>query len=156
MLIISFYYNCQHQMNTSLSKILTSDEKIIIETSPSRTATLISVALFVIIGFVLLFVLIGPIFWVFAVIYYVTEMSKIYVVTDKRVVAKEGILSPKVVSINLNQITDVTVKQNFGEHFIDNMGNIHVNTAGTGTHELVMQRISNPYGILQKINELRA
>lgn len=142
-------------MNTDLTKILVGDEQVIIKTSPSKKATLLSVALFIIIGFILLFLLIGPIFWILAVAHYITEMSRLYVVTNKRVISRHGVLSPQITSVNLNQITDVTVSQNFGEHLIDNIGNIRINTAGSGVHEMIMKNVSDPHSILQKINELR-
>ncbi|WP_342243230.1 PH domain-containing protein [Pseudomonas sp. OTU5201] len=92
----------------------------------------------IVIGFLLLTLLIGVLFWIVAAIrYFTTELA----ITNKRVIAKTGLISRTSIEINLSKIESVQVKQSiFGRIF--NYGSILV--SGGGYPQAPIPGISNP------------
>lgn len=80
----------------------------------------------------------GLLFWLVAIIrYFTTELA----VTNKRVIAKTGLISRKTIEINLRKIESIRVDQSIlGRIF--NFGSIIV--AGAGTPQAPVLGISSP------------
>ncbi len=80
----------------------------------------------------------GLLFWIAAaIIYFTTEL----VITNKRVIAKKGLISRSTIEINLNKIESIQIKQGIlGRIF--NFGSIVV--AGAGNPQAPICSISKP------------
>lgn len=103
----------------------------------------------IILGFILLPVFIGPIFWIWAAIrYYTTEIA----ITNKRVIAKFGLIQRKTVEMNLNRVESVQVDQGIlGRIF--NYGSILV--SGAGDPKTPVPGISAPLSFRKKVFEVQ-
>jgi len=65
------------------------------------------------------------------------------IVDKHKLERSSGIFSTHETSAYYNKITDITVKKNlFGKML--NFGDLHINTSGTITHEIVFKSISHP------------
>lgn len=98
-----------------------------------------SLAPLLLVGFVLLgFMGLGLIFWAIAAIrYFTTELA----ITNKRVIAKFGLISRSTIELNLQKIESIQVNQGiFGRMF--NFGSIVV--AGAGNPKAPIPGISRP------------
>ena len=110
-------------MSSYIQGALIKDEKIIYEGHVS----LWSLAPLIVLGFFLLVIFIGPIFWVIAYIRYkTTELA----FTNKRVIAKFGFISRQTVELNIAKVESIQVNQgilgrifNFGTLVISGAGN---------------------------------
>lgn len=83
------------------------------------------------------------------------KVANAYAFTNDRILVHKGWLSTKLVSTEYQKITDVTVHEPFFSRIISKSGSITINTAGTGTHEIVLKNVQNPYEIKKKLDELR-
>lgn len=92
----------------------------------------------IILGALLTPLLIGPVFWLIAFIrWWTTELA----ITNKRVIAKFGLISRKTVEISLHKIESIQVDQGIlGRIF--NFGSIVV--AGAGNPQAPVPGISEP------------
>jgi len=81
--------------------------------------------------------------------------SNAYCLSDKRILIHRGWLSTHLISIDYNKITDVSVKEPFFERLILKTGNLSVNTAGTGTQEVILTHIESPYEIKKRLDSIR-
>jgi len=68
-----------------------------------------------------------------------------YLVTDKRVVVKTGLIGQSIVSADYSKITDVTVNQGILGRLILRTGTIVLNTAGTDTGEVALKWVNDPF-----------
>ncbi|MBI2329829.1 PH domain-containing protein [Candidatus Daviesbacteria bacterium] len=68
-----------------------------------------------------------------------------YLVTDKRVVLKKGLIGQSTVSADYSKITDVTVQQGILGRLILHTGTIVLNTAGTDLGEVILKWVQNPF-----------
>lgn len=68
-----------------------------------------------------------------------------YLVTDKRVVLKEGLIGQSTVSADYSKVTDVTVKQGILGRLLLHTGTIIVNTAGTDVAEVELKWVQDPF-----------
>lgn len=122
-------------MGSYVQSALTNGEKIAYEGKVS----LWSLAPLFIIGLLLLpFWGIGLLFWISAAIkYFTTELA----ITNKRVIAKFGLISRTTIEINIQKIESIQVNQGIlGRIF--NFGSIVV--AGAGNPQAPVPGISNP------------
>jgi uncharacterized membrane protein YdbT with pleckstrin-like domain len=97
-----------------------------------------SLAHLIILGFLLLPVGVGLVFWLVAYIRYkTTELA----VTNKRVIAKFGFISRHTVELNINKVESIQVIQSvLGRIF--NFGSLII--AGTGSQQAPIPGISAP------------
>lgn len=105
-----------------------------------------------IIAFVL-FALLIVFFW-FVFIFY-TKVSNVFSFTNKRILIHRGWLNTKIISVDYDKITDVIIIQPFIEKLLFKTGEMKINTAGTGSHEIVLRHISEPYEIKKKLDLIR-
>lgn len=68
-----------------------------------------------------------------------------YLVTDKRVIVKKGLIGQSTVSADYSKITDVTVQQGILGRLILHTGTIVLNTAGTDTGEIILKWVQDPF-----------
>ncbi|MBI4022026.1 MAG: PH domain-containing protein [Candidatus Andersenbacteria bacterium] len=74
-----------------------------------------------------------------------------YAITDRRVLAREGVLHKRFVTVELRSITDVTVNESLLERLFTKTGTIGVNTAGSPQIELFYHHIRRPFNVRQDI-----
>lgn len=92
----------------------------------------------IILGFIFLFGLIGILFWIAAAIrYFTTELA----ITNKRVIAKFGLISRSTIEINLQKIESIQVNQGILGRIFD-YGSIVV--SGAGNPQAPIPGISKP------------
>lgn len=108
----------------------------------------------IVLGFLLISVLIGALFWIAAFLRYIsTEMA----VTNKRVIAKVGFITRKTVELNLLKVESIQVDQGLLGRLFD-YGTIVV--AGAGTPQAPVAGISSPLAfrsaVLQTQEEVAA
>lgn len=68
-----------------------------------------------------------------------------YAFTTHRILAKQGWLNPHTISISYNHITDVSTDEHFLERVLIGSGDLIVNSAETGIHEVVLAHIEAPH-----------
>ncbi len=93
-------------------------------------------------------VLLIPVFLIGFVLIALSLYRKItlkYLITDKRVIFKKGLIGQSTVSADYSRITDVTVEQGILGRILLHTGTIHLNTAGGDVKELELKWIQNPF-----------
>lgn len=80
--------------------------------------------------------------------------SKAYLLTDRRVLIKEGIFSLSLTSAPLDKITHITVKEDFIFKKLYNVGDIVIHTAGPTPVEINLLKVSSPMEVKNLIEEL--
>jgi uncharacterized membrane protein YdbT with pleckstrin-like domain len=83
------------------------------------------------------------------------KVANAYAFTDHRVLIHKGWLSTKLISTEYQKITDVIIIEPFLSRVFLKAGSIGINTAGTGSEEIVLRYVENPYEIKKKLDELR-
>jgi membrane protein YdbS with pleckstrin-like domain len=82
------------------------------------------------------------------------EMIKTeYVITNKRVYAKTGLLSRKATDASFDKITDASISQSFSGRLFG-YGDVRINTAGTQTYEIIFKGVPNPMLVRSKIKSV--
>ncbi|MDD5112148.1 MAG: PH domain-containing protein [Candidatus Altiarchaeota archaeon] len=80
--------------------------------------------------------------------------KKRYFVTTERVKSENGFLSRTVRDAELDKIQDTMVRQNFLGRLL-NYGDLYFSTAGSGSYEIVFEKVADPEGLKTKIRELK-
>ncbi len=122
-------------MNSYVDQTLIGDEAVTYRARVSRW----SLAPLILAGIILLpLVGIGVLCWTWAfVVYVTTELA----VTDKRVIAKTGLVQRRTIEMFLEKVESVQVDQSvLGRIF--NYGSVTI--SGTGTHNAPFHNISDP------------
>ena len=83
------------------------------------------------------------------------KVANAYAFTDKRVLIHRGWLSTKLISVDYDKITDVSVEEPFLDRLITKTGHLSVNTAGTTFHEVILKHIQKPYEIKKRLDSFR-
>lgn len=68
-----------------------------------------------------------------------------YAVTSKRVLFREGVLQKRYVTIDMQSITDISVRESFFERLLTHTGTIGINTAGSPGIELRYKHVKHPF-----------
>lgn len=136
----------KYKMNKEYSKFLSPDEKIVkvlgIATSQFVWDLFWSIILLpVLIGF----------YFLIAAIY--RKLTIRYLISDKRVIVKTGLIGQSTVSANYNKITDITVRQGIIGRVLLHTGTIFLDTAGSDEKEVVLEWINNPFEVKNFIYE---
>jgi membrane protein YdbS with pleckstrin-like domain len=92
-------------------------------------------------------------FVIFFNIFYI-KISNEFLLTDKKMIIKNGWLNTEVKTVHYDQITDISVKQSFFDKILGS-GTISVSTAGDVGYEIVLNHISRPYEIKRFLGEMR-
>jgi uncharacterized membrane protein YdbT with pleckstrin-like domain len=81
--------------------------------------------------------------------------SRLYALTNHRIMISKGIFTEKFTGAVYSKITDAGLEQSFWNKIL-NVGTIDVNTAGGDNMELVFEDISRPIDVKRKISDLQA
>jgi uncharacterized membrane protein YdbT with pleckstrin-like domain len=84
------------------------------------------------------------------------KQSKKYILTDRRIIIKDGVLSIKLTSAPYDKITHIIVKQDFIKRISYGIGDIKIHTAATGPTpvEIDITDIDDPMEVKNLIEEL--
>lgn len=77
-----------------------------------------------------------------------------YVITNKRVHCKYGLIKRVASQAEHNKITDTSLRQSFFGRIL-NYGNVGINTAGGAHFEIAFIGIQDPKSIIAKVNNVR-
>ncbi len=80
--------------------------------------------------------------------------SLTYILTDRRVVLKDGIFSVKTTSVPYDKITHIKVKQTFLNRISYDLGDITIHTAGPTPVEIDLIKVQAPMKVKNLIEEL--
>jgi len=139
-------------------KTLSNDEKVEFEFSIGKGYTKGWLIVWVIISFPLLFSFgLGIIVFLIALFYfkYYLKVSNAYAFTNKRVLIHRGWLSTHTTSIDYQKITDVHIREPFFDRVITHTGSIAINTAGSGSLEVILRNVEEPYEIKKRLDALK-
>jgi uncharacterized membrane protein YdbT with pleckstrin-like domain len=75
--------------------------------------------------------------------------------SNRRIIIHKGWLSTYTVSVDYEDITDVSVDESFFNRIFTRSGHLIVNTAGTHAHEVVLENVDRPYELKKKLEEIR-
>ncbi|MBL4853475.1 MAG: PH domain-containing protein [Robiginitomaculum sp.] len=130
-------------MGSYIQNSLMRDEKVIYEGKVSIWSL---IPLFII-GLITIMFFVGIIFWVIAILRYMTTELAF---TNKRVIAKTGFISRKTIELNLAKVESVQVQQGIiGRIF--NYGSLII--SGAGNPQTPISGISSPMSFRQSLNE---
>lgn len=134
-----------------LEKSLSKNEVIVNDVKLTKLALIpqgISASIFILLGLIQPFLLIGLIIPGWYVLYFFTVEQ---IVTNKKVAKKTGILSRKTDEMRLNKIESVEYKQSILGRVL-NYGNVFVK--GSGTTKLKLEYVCKPKEVKKSIDEL--
>lgn len=158
---------------TIWDKILSKDEEVEYEFSIGLKFRLLGLLVFVLMSLAvvifglltpiqteqisLIIILFGIALFIFALFYFLfyLKISNVYAFTNRRVLVYRGWLSTSLISINYENITDVTVRERFFEKLITGTGDVVIDTAGTSDFEVVLVSIAAPYEVCKKLENIR-
>jgi len=104
-------------------------------------------------GYGLLLGLIGACVVGYLKVKYISASNK-YMLTTRRVIIKQGLLTASITSALFDKITHIDIDQSFFDKFIMREGNIIINTAGTNSRELVLSHVAHPVELKNLIEKL--
>ena len=93
-------------------------------------------------------VLLIPVFFIGLFLIAISLYRKItilYLITDKRVIVKKGLIGQSTISADYSQITDVSVEQGILGRLILHTGTIVLDTAGTDLAKVQLKWVENPF-----------
>jgi len=96
-------------------------------------------------------ILIGLPFWLKLIH---LKHSKTYILTDRRVVVKDGVFSTKLTSAPYDKITHITVREDFLTKISYGVGDITIHTAGPTPVEIDLIKVQEPMRVKNLIEEL--
>ncbi len=77
-----------------------------------------------------------------------------YLLTTRRVIIREGIISLKITSVLYDKITHIEVDQGFTDRFFLHHGTIIINTAGGGEDLLTLKYVAYPVEFKNRLERL--
>ncbi|MBI4099925.1 PH domain-containing protein [Candidatus Microgenomates bacterium] len=80
--------------------------------------------------------------------------SKTYLLTDRRVLIKDGVFSIKITTAPYDKITHITVREDFFKKISYGIGDITIHTAGPTPVEIDLIKVQNPMRVKNLIEEL--
>ncbi len=80
--------------------------------------------------------------------------SKTYILTDRRVLIKDGVFSIKITTAPYDKITHITVREDFFKKLSYGIGDITIHTAGPTPVEIDLIKVQNPMHVKNLIEEL--
>lgn len=159
---------------TIWDKILSRDEEVEYEFSIGLRYRLLGLVVWILIALIILLLglstpeeygdtpflaslILAAVLIIFAIFYHLfyLKIANVYAFTNRRVLIYRGWLSTSLVSINYENITDVTVRERFFEKLIAGTGDVVIDTAGTSDFEVSLASIASPYEVAKKLNNIR-
>ena len=130
-----------------IEKYLKKEEEIEFEGNPEWIGYLS----YFIVGFLLIWTIIIPLIIILTII--LDRLSTKYVITNKRVGKRSGIISDDFKSATFKHVTSVRVTQGLLGKFL-NYGNIIIDTAGSGTDvDFVWRSLKDPVKVKNIIED---
>lgn len=80
--------------------------------------------------------------------------SKTYILTDRRVLVKDGVFSIKITTAPYDKITHITVREDFFKKLSYQIGDITIHTAGPTPVEIDLIKVQQPMRVKNLIEEL--
>lgn len=80
--------------------------------------------------------------------------AKKYILTDRRVMIKDGVFSVKITTAPYDKITHLTVREDFLKKMGYGIGDITIHTAGPTPVEIDLIKVQNPMQVKNLIEEL--
>ncbi len=80
--------------------------------------------------------------------------SKTYILTDRRVLIKDGVFSIKITTAPYDKITHITVREDFFKKLSYQIGDITIHTAGPTPVEIDLIKVQYPMRVKNLIEEL--
>ncbi len=80
--------------------------------------------------------------------------GKAYILTNRRVLVKDGIFSTRLISAPYDKITHMSVKEDFFTKMAYGVGDITIHTAGPTPIEIDLIKICQPVAVKNLIEEL--
>ncbi len=77
-----------------------------------------------------------------------------YILTDRRVLIKDGVFSVKITTAPYDKITHITVREDFIKKLSWGIGDITIHTAGPTPVEIDLVKVQNPMKVKNLIEEL--
>ena len=160
------YANVRHHNNQGVTQtIMNTTASLTSKTfptfvSPMQGESLILVAhpsamnyLWVIVFGVLLIpvLFIGVVMLLYA---YINIKTTCFVITNKRVVTKTGLLRISQSEVRIDDVRGVNLQRDLWQRIIGT-GNVTIGTAATGGAEIVMRGVGNPNRVVEAINSQR-
>lgn len=139
-------------------KTLNSDEKVEFEFSIGQRYLKVQLIIWGIVSVPLLLIFgLGIIVFSIALFnyFFYQKTANVYVLTNKRILIHKGWLSTNTTSVEYQKITDIHVREPFFDRVISHSGAIAINTAGSGSLEIVLKNIESPYNVKKRIDELK-
>lgn len=139
-------------------KVLRDDEKVDYEFSVGSKYRTLGIIISCVLGALFLPAAgLGVIIILGGLFYYgfYLKAANAYAFTNKRVLIHRGWLSTNTTSIEYSKITDTHVQEPFFERLMTKTGNIAINTAGSGSVEIVLKHITAPYDVRKKLDAVR-
>jgi uncharacterized membrane protein YdbT with pleckstrin-like domain len=90
----------------------------------------------------------------FAFVKAVLLNTTVYLVTDKRVIVKKGLISQHVSEVRISDIRGVNLRQGIW-HRIIGIGDLVIGTAATAEAEIVIRGVGSPKSVVAAINSQR-
>lgn len=144
------------ERNTSAwAKELNNDEKLVCEFGVADKFIYWDTIIGAVIGVLLIPLIIGVILLPAGLFYslFYLRRSRMYALTDKRVISISGWLNKSKNYIDYVKITDISINQKMLDRWLGT-GALLINTAGGPNHEIVMSPIANPKEIKDIIHKL--
>lgn len=85
---------------------------------------------------------------------YYLRISNEFVFSNRRVLVKTGWISTKMISINHNRITDVSITQSLIDRLL-NIGTLAISTAGSEGYRVSLSHINQPHNKKKLLHELK-
>lgn len=99
--------------------------------------------------------LLSGVFAIGAIIIFIYVFVKVktttYTITEDKLVAEQGFLSKRRISLFLSDIRNVEMVQSTSQR-IFKLGTVHISTAGNAGNEVTMSGVSDPELIVQNLN----
>ncbi len=141
------------------NKVLREDEKIDYEFSIGKRYRILGLIVSVFTGLIISLgsstvglIIIGLGAFYFG---YYLKVANAYALTDRRILVHRGWFSTNTISVDYKNITDITVDEPFLERITTKTGTLSINTAGSGTKEIVLKHINTPYEVRKRLDKGR-
>jgi uncharacterized membrane protein YdbT with pleckstrin-like domain len=136
--------NQDYFYNNDLSNGSISSPSLDISEDNMETIWLIIIAIYI-------FIVIPSV--LFYNLYYLRIRNE-FVFSDKRILVKTGWISTKMISINYNRITDVSITQSLVDRLL-NIGSLAISTAGSEGYRVSLSHINKPHNKKKLLHELK-
>lgn len=102
-------------------------------------------------GLLTITTIVGPI--IFIAIAYLSRISTEFIITDRRIYSKYGLISRHMSDATHDKVQDTLIQQGIIGRIL-NFGDLRISTAGGVGYEIVFLRVDNPIRVRELIRDL--